>query len=187
MFTPKANRLISRLPHGHFSSGLYICIRPALAYLLRSRSLIHLLLLGTIIYQFTPEGKKVVIDGIHWRFAFLAILNAVYVRLWASRQYVIGACSPRGGRACQANKGSQHSFLPFLSVLPLRWVTFRRLFVHISSNGKDLSTSTTSSRNSILLRVTWMNSSSIFHFHFTTAGRLSWLYSLHSRHSVLMP
>jgi hypothetical protein len=57
--------------------------------------LIHLLLLGTIIYQFTPGGKKVVIDGINWRFALLAILNAAYVRVWASGHYVIGACSPR--------------------------------------------------------------------------------------------
>jgi hypothetical protein len=53
--------------------------------------LIHLLLLGTIIYQFTPEGKKVIIDAISWRFALLAVLNAVYVKSWASRHYVVGA------------------------------------------------------------------------------------------------
>jgi hypothetical protein len=129
VFTSKANKLISRLPHGHFSSGLCICICAALAYLLLSRSLIHILLLGTIIYQFTPEGKKIIIDGIHWRFALLAILNAAYVRLWASGHYVIGACSPRRGRVRQANKDLQHSFLRFLSVLLSRWVASRRLFV----------------------------------------------------------
>ena len=55
------------------------------------RSLIHLLLLGTIFYQFSPEGKRVIIDGISWRFALLGFLNAIYVNLWASNHYVIGA------------------------------------------------------------------------------------------------
>jgi hypothetical protein len=47
--------------------------------------------LGTIVYQFSAEGKKVIIDEISWRFALLAVLNAVYVNLWATSQYVIGA------------------------------------------------------------------------------------------------
>jgi uncharacterized membrane protein len=53
-------------------------------------SLIHLLLLGTVIYQFTSaHAKAVIIDGISWRFAVLGILNAVYVHLWATHHYVI--------------------------------------------------------------------------------------------------
>ncbi|KAJ6602171.1 hypothetical protein B0H10DRAFT_1823389 [Mycena sp. CBHHK59/15] len=52
-------------------------------------SLIHLLLLGTIIYQFTAPGKSVVVDGISWRFPVLVVLNAVYVNLWATKHYVI--------------------------------------------------------------------------------------------------
>lgn len=52
------------------------------------RSLIHVLLLGTIIYQFTPSGKNVIVDGISWRFPLLGILNAIYVNLWASHHYV---------------------------------------------------------------------------------------------------
>jgi len=52
-------------------------------------SLIHLLLLGTIFYQFTPEGKRIIIDAISWRFAVLGVLNAVYVNLWASNHSVI--------------------------------------------------------------------------------------------------
>jgi len=52
-------------------------------------SLIHLLLLGTIIYQFTAAGKAVVIDGISWRFPLLVVLNAIYVNLWAKSHYII--------------------------------------------------------------------------------------------------
>ncbi|EMD30957.1 hypothetical protein CERSUDRAFT_120220 [Gelatoporia subvermispora B] len=52
-------------------------------------SLIHLLLLGTIIYQFFDHGKTVIIDGISWRFPLLALLNAVYVNLWATHHYII--------------------------------------------------------------------------------------------------
>lgn len=56
-----------------------------------SRSLIHLLLLGTIIYQFFDGGKQVIVDGIGWRLPLLAVLNAIYVNLWASHYYIIGA------------------------------------------------------------------------------------------------
>ncbi|KAF8170250.1 hypothetical protein K438DRAFT_217388 [Mycena galopus ATCC 62051] len=52
-------------------------------------SLIHLLLLGTIIYQFTAAGKGVVIDGISWRFPLLILLNSVYVNFWAKGYYVV--------------------------------------------------------------------------------------------------
>ena len=52
-------------------------------------SLIHLLLLGYIIYQFFPAGKRVIIDGISWRFPLLAVLTSVYVNVWASRYYVV--------------------------------------------------------------------------------------------------
>jgi hypothetical protein len=52
-------------------------------------TVIHLLLLGTIIYQFFPAGKHTIVDGISWRFALLGILNAIYVNLWATRHYVL--------------------------------------------------------------------------------------------------
>lgn len=55
-----------------------------------ARSLIHLLLLGTIIYQFFEGGKQVIIDEISWRFPLLAVLNAVYVNLWVNHYYVWG-------------------------------------------------------------------------------------------------
>lgn len=54
------------------------------------RSLIHLLLLGTVIYQFFDGGKRVIIDGISWRLPLLAVLNAVYVNVWARHYYIVG-------------------------------------------------------------------------------------------------
>jgi len=52
-------------------------------------ALIHLLLLGTIIYQFFPGGKAVIIDGISWRFPLLGVLNAIYVNLWTKQDYIL--------------------------------------------------------------------------------------------------
>jgi len=52
-------------------------------------SLIHLLLLGYIIYQFTPAGKRVIIDGISWRFPVLLALNAMYVNAWNCGHYYV--------------------------------------------------------------------------------------------------
>ena len=54
------------------------------------RSLIHLLLLGTIIYQFFDGGKQVIVDGIGWRLPLLAVLNAIYVNVWARQYYIVG-------------------------------------------------------------------------------------------------
>ena len=54
------------------------------------RSIVHLLLLGTIIYQFTEKGHHTIIEGISWRLPLLAVLNSVYVNLWATQHYIIG-------------------------------------------------------------------------------------------------
>ncbi|KAI0310762.1 hypothetical protein OF83DRAFT_1153853 [Amylostereum chailletii] len=51
-------------------------------------TLIHLLLLGTVIYQFFPNGKRVIVDGISWRLPLLGVLNAIYVNLWAAHYYI---------------------------------------------------------------------------------------------------
>ncbi|KAJ7588326.1 hypothetical protein C8J56DRAFT_1080261 [Mycena floridula] len=50
--------------------------------------LTHFLLLGTIIYQFFPGGKRVIIDDIGWALPSVAILDAIYVRLWADHNYI---------------------------------------------------------------------------------------------------
>ena len=57
-----------------------------------NRPLIHFLLLGTIIYQFTEKGHRTIIEGISWRFPLVAVLNALYVSTWA-RGYLITCAS----------------------------------------------------------------------------------------------
>jgi hypothetical protein len=51
-------------------------------------SLIHLLLFGLIIYQFTKDGKKTVIDGLGWRFPLIAVLNGAYGALHNKGHYI---------------------------------------------------------------------------------------------------
>jgi len=75
-------------PSGIYYHGKETYITPApWAFLIWS--LIHLLLLGTIIYQFTDRGKDIVVDAISWRFPLLVVLNAIYVNLWASHHYTV--------------------------------------------------------------------------------------------------
>ncbi|WWC65292.1 uncharacterized protein I303_107909 [Kwoniella dejecticola CBS 10117] len=52
-------------------------------------SLIHLLLLGTIIFQFTSRGKSIIVDSISWRFALLGIFNSVYIFFWSRHWYIL--------------------------------------------------------------------------------------------------
>ena len=44
-------------------------------------SLVHLLLLGTMFYQFTERGKSIIIDSIGWRFAILGVLYVSSIQL----------------------------------------------------------------------------------------------------------
>jgi len=52
-------------------------------------TVIHFLLIGTMIYQFFDAGKRIIIDGIAWRYPLLAILTAVYVGVWARHHYIV--------------------------------------------------------------------------------------------------
>lgn len=54
------------------------------------RSLIHLLLLGTLVYQFFPAGKRVIVDGVSWYLSLLGVLNAIYIHVWVKEHYVLG-------------------------------------------------------------------------------------------------
>lgn len=75
-------------PHSIYGSIKQTYFTPAV-WAFFAWSIIHFLLLGTVIYQFTSaHAKAVVIDGISWRFPLLAILNAVLVTVWAHHQYI---------------------------------------------------------------------------------------------------
>lgn len=75
-------------PSYPYGSGKETYVTPA-PYAFYIWSLIHLLLLGYIIYQFFPQGKKTIIDGVSWRFPLLLVLNAIYVNVWSHGHYVV--------------------------------------------------------------------------------------------------
>jgi len=57
------------------------------ALTIANRPLIHLLVLGTCIYQFSSRGKEIVIDFIGWNLPLLDLLNAMYIYSWSNREY----------------------------------------------------------------------------------------------------
>lgn len=75
-------------PSPPYASGKETYITPA-PWAFGIWSLIHLLLLGTIIYQFTSHGKDVIVDGIGWRLPLLAVLNVIYVNVWARGHHIV--------------------------------------------------------------------------------------------------
>ncbi|KAK1923179.1 hypothetical protein DB88DRAFT_494110 [Papiliotrema laurentii] len=52
-------------------------------------SLIHLLLLGTMVFQFTTRGKEIIVDSIQWRFVLLGVFNSVYIFFWSRHWYIL--------------------------------------------------------------------------------------------------
>ncbi|KAL5496071.1 hypothetical protein ACEPAH_3164 [Sanghuangporus vaninii] len=75
-------------PEGGYWSGKETYFTPA-SYAFSIWSLIHLLLFGAIIYQFFPAGKRVIIDGISYRFPLLGVLNAIYINVWVKQYYIV--------------------------------------------------------------------------------------------------
>ena len=51
--------------------------------------IIHFLLLGTVICQFTAHAKVVIIDGISWWFPLLTIFNIILVTARANHYYTV--------------------------------------------------------------------------------------------------
>lgn len=51
--------------------------------------IIHILLLGTVIYQFTSaRGKTVVVHGISWEFPIVITLYGIFIVAWANHHYI---------------------------------------------------------------------------------------------------
>ncbi|KAL7008292.1 hypothetical protein EMMF5_002021 [Cystobasidiomycetes sp. EMM_F5] len=53
-------------------------------------TLIDLLLLGTVIFQFFDAGYEPVVEGVGWRFAIIGLLNGIWSTLFHHGHYVIG-------------------------------------------------------------------------------------------------
>ncbi len=66
-------------------------INRALSHSFR-RPAIHFILLGTLLYQFSENGHRIVVKGISWRFFVLMVANALYLYLWYSHLYGWGKC-----------------------------------------------------------------------------------------------
>lgn len=52
--------------------------------------LIHMLIIGTCIYQFSGRGKEVIIERIGWKLPLLDFLNAMYIYSWTIQEYRYG-------------------------------------------------------------------------------------------------
>jgi hypothetical protein len=52
-------------------------------------TLINLLLLGFIVYQFTERGHVATVENIGWRFPALAILHSIYIHLFARGHFIL--------------------------------------------------------------------------------------------------
>ncbi|KAL4066929.1 hypothetical protein V8B97DRAFT_1917110 [Scleroderma yunnanense] len=52
--------------------------------------LIHMLILGTCIYQFSGRGKEVIIERIGWKLPLLDFLNGMYIYSWTIQEYRYG-------------------------------------------------------------------------------------------------
>jgi hypothetical protein len=71
-----------------YSSGKSTYITPA-PFAFWIWTVIEILLLGYVIFQFFPSGKRVIVDGISWRFPLLIVLQAIYVNVWAHGHRIV--------------------------------------------------------------------------------------------------
>ncbi|KAI0818986.1 hypothetical protein BC629DRAFT_1435764 [Irpex lacteus] len=80
-------------------SGIYDSGASKLTYITPARwafliwPAIHFLLLGTLLYQFTENGCRIVVKAISWRFFVLMEANALYLYLWYSHLYSWAFCA----------------------------------------------------------------------------------------------
>jgi len=49
----------------------------------------NVLMLGSIAYQFHPEGEHIIVNTISWRFPLAALQNTVLVNLLSGRHYIL--------------------------------------------------------------------------------------------------
>jgi hypothetical protein len=124
------------------------------------RVLVHGLLLGTIIYQFYPSGKSVIIDGISWRLPLLTIFNAIYMNFWTKQIFIVSFIFALLVSSTVTVSASSCTFVYTGNA----FLTPHSLF---------LSTSTTSSRSTTLPNQSGTSSPCISPSRSTTAGQRS--------------
>jgi len=71
-------------PDSVYWGGKETYLTPA-RYVFTIWTVIHVLLFGTVIYQFFPQGQLVVVDTLGWSFAIIALVNTAFLHLWIER------------------------------------------------------------------------------------------------------
>ena len=80
--------------------------------------MIYGFLCGTSLYQFTPRGTEVILDGIPWGIPFIAIFNAVYLFLRAREYYIAGRIfNPRSAMTKAFSIAIFANFIVYLTIL----------------------------------------------------------------------
>jgi hypothetical protein len=74
-------------PHGHGAWGKETYITPA-SYVFYVWTLIDLLLLGFVIFQFFDSSRDT-ITSVGWRFALVGILNAIFLHTFVTAHYIV--------------------------------------------------------------------------------------------------
>ncbi|CAE6433001.1 unnamed protein product [Rhizoctonia solani] len=72
---------------GDYRSGKETYFTPA-PYAFGIWPVIHLLWLGLLVYQFTENGTKTIVE-VGWKFPAVAISSAVYIYVWAKGNYTL--------------------------------------------------------------------------------------------------
>ncbi|WOO81916.1 uncharacterized protein LOC62_04G005431 [Vanrija pseudolonga] len=74
-------------PNGTYGDGKETYVTPS-DYAFWIWTLIYLLLLGFIFFQFTTPGEQIIVEAIAYRFAFLVTLNSIFLFLWSRGWYL---------------------------------------------------------------------------------------------------
>lgn len=79
-----SNTYVSFTPH---HTGRETYFTPA-AWVFNVWTIINFLLLCYVGYQFF-DNSRTAVDAIGWRFALIAVTNAIYVHVWVTRHYIV--------------------------------------------------------------------------------------------------
>lgn len=87
-------------------------------------TIINILLLGFVILQFFDQGHAPTIEAVGWRFAGVALLNAVYTHLAAGKEHILAFVA-----VIFLTLVVSHAYYSLQTTPPNHWVT--ALFVHL--------------------------------------------------------